>query len=349
MPDKVSKLGEHALIERIRSRVPFQPKNVIVGIGDDAAVIDNERGQVPVVTTDAFVEGTHFARRFNSASDIGYKALAVNLSDLAAMGARPQHALLSLILPPVTTTQDVDDIVDAFLELASTYSVALIGGNVSATVSSQPNVLVVDVTVIGAVKKRRILTRSCARPGDIIYVSGMIGTASAGLASLQATQDHTTTDHVNEFSITACQQHFRRPTPRIQLGLALGRNRAAHACIDLSDGFGDAVHQLASASEVGACIEADALPISTETHKWFTSQEKDPLFESIVGGEDYELVFTAPPSFRGRLAHVKRQMKPLAITPVGVITKERQVVLRTKGTSAPLPSGFEHFSRPNRA
>ena len=149
MPDKVSELGEHALIERIRSRVPFRPENVIVGIGDDAAVIDNERGQVPVVTTDALVEGTHFARRFNSASDIGYKALAVNLSDLAAMGARPQHALLSLILPPVTTTQDVDDIVDAFLELASTYSVALIGGNVSATVSSQPNVLVVDVTVIG--------------------------------------------------------------------------------------------------------------------------------------------------------------------------------------------------------
>ncbi len=345
MTDKVSDLGEHGLIERIRSRVPSTSQNVILGIGDDAAVIDNERGQVFVVATDALVEGTHFTRHFNSATDIGHKALAANLSDLAAMGAQPQHALLSLILPPTTTIRDVDGVVDAFLALASTYSVALIGGNVSATVSTHPSVLIVDTTVIGTVKKRRILTRSCARPGDIIFVSGAIGGAAAGLASLQATQDQGTRDAGNELSITTCQQLFQRPTPRVQLGLALSRNRAAHACIDLSDGFGDAVRQLTSASKVGACIDAESLPIASEAHKWFASQEKDPVVESIAGGEDYELVFTAPPSFRGRLAHVKRHIKNLAITAVGVITKEPQVLLRRNGTSTPLPSGFEHFSK----
>jgi len=344
MPDNVSNLGEHGLIERIRSRVSSAPKNVILGIGDDAAVLDNERGQVFVVTTDALVEGTHFTRRFNSAADIGHKALAVNLSDLAAMGAQPHHALLSLILPPATTTQDVDDIVDGFLALASTYSVALVGGNISATVASPPSALVIDVTVIGSVKKRRVLTRSHARPGDIIFVSGAIGTAAAGLASLQTTSDQEISADGNGLAISACQQHFQRPSPRVALGLALSRNRAAHACIDLSDGFGDAIHQLTSASEVGACIEAEALPIIPETQKWFTRQEKDPLIESISGGEDYELVFTAPPSFRGRLAHVKRQIKNIEITAVGMIIKERQVLLRRNGISTPLPNGFEHFS-----
>ena len=344
MPDNVSKLGEHGLIERIRSRVPSAPKNVILGIGDDAAVLDNERGQVFVVTTDALVEGTHFTRQFNSAADIGHKALAVNLSDLAAMGAQPHHALLSLILPPATTTRDVDDIVDGFLALASTYSVALVGGNISATVASPPSALVIDVTVIGSVRKRRVLTRSHARPGDIIFVSGAIGTAAAGLASLQTTSHQKISDDGNGLAISTCQQHFQRPNPRVALGLALSRNRAAHACIDLSDGFGDAIHQLTSASEVGACIEAEALPIIPETQKWFARQDKDPLIESISGGEDYELVFTAPPSFRGRLAHVKRQIKNIEITAVGVITKERQVLLKRNGISTPLPNGFEHFS-----
>ena len=344
MPDNVSNLGEHGLIERIRSRVSSAPKNVILGIGDDAAVLNNERGQVFVVTTDALVEGTHFTRQLNSAADIGHKALAVNLSDLAAMGAQPHHALLSLILPPATTTQDVDDIVDGFLALASTYSVALVGGNISATVASPPSALVIDVTVIGSVKKRRVLTRSHARPGDIIFVSGAIGTAAAGLASLQTTSHQEISDDGNGLAISTCQQHFQRPIPRVALGLALSRNRAAHACIDLSDGFGDAIHQLTSASEVGACIEAEALPIIPETQKWFARQDKDPLIESISGGEDYELVFTAPPSFRGRLTHVKRQIKNIEITAVGVITKERQVLLKRNGISTPLPNGFEHFS-----
>tara|TARA_B100000029_G_scaffold515667_1_gene623878 strand:+ start:1469 stop:2518 length:1050 start_codon:yes stop_codon:yes gene_type:complete len=348
MSDNISELGEHGLIERIRSRVPSAPNNVILGIGDDAAVIDNERGQVFVVSTDALVEGTHFTRQFNSAADIGHKALAVNLSDLAAMGAQPHHALLSLILPQATTTRDVDDLVDGFLTLASTYSVALIGGNISAIISPSPSALVIDVTVIGSVKKRRILTRSRARPGDIIFVSGAIGTAAAGLASLQTTYKQKIIVDGNELAIPVCQQHFQRPSPRVALGLALSRNRAAHACIDLSDGFGDAIHQLTSASEVGACIEAEALPIIPEAQNWFARQDKDPLIESISGGEDYELVFTAPPSFRGRLAHVKRQVKNIAITAVGVITKERQVLLRRNGVSTSLPNGFEHFSELNR-
>ena len=125
--------------------------------------------------------------------------------------------------------------------------------------------------------------------------------------------------------------------------LTLGRNRAARACIDLSDGLGDAVHQLAAASDIGARIDADALPIHPAARAWCTASGADAIASAISGGDDYELVFTAPPSFGGRLTHVKRQLGDLAITAVGVVTKDKAVVLRQGGADAPLPSGFEHF------
>lgn len=328
----VADLGERALIARIAAAVPARPAAVVVGIGDDAAVVEPERGTLDVATTDALVEGVHFDRALCSPADAGHKALAVNLSDLAAMGAMPRHALLSLALPPTCPVSDVDELLAALLALAARHRTALIGGNVAAS----PGPLVIGVTATGSAKRRRVLTRAGARPGDVLYVSGRIGGAAAGLATLRGeAQGATEQDD--------CRRRWRRPEPRVRLGVALGRNRAARACIDLSDGLGDAVRQIAAASGAGARIEAAALPIDPQARAWFEAAGRDPVLAALQAGEDYELAFTAPPAFRGRLRHVRRMVGGLPLTAVGVITRETAVRLRRDGGDEPLPDGFEHF------
>ncbi len=178
----VEGLGEHALLARILARLPRPSASVLVGPGDDAAVLAPGRNERLVVTTDAVVEGVHFTRAFSSPADIGHKALAVNLSDLAAMAATPRWALLSLVLPGSWLVSDVEDLVDGLAALAGRHGVAVVGGNITRT----DGPLVVDVTAGGEVAPRRWLTRSGARAGDEIWVSGMIGGAAAGLEMLRA-------------------------------------------------------------------------------------------------------------------------------------------------------------------
>ena len=330
----VADIGEHAVIQRIRDRVPTRAPGVATGIGDDAAVIEPDRGTLAVVTTDTLVEGVHFDRAHSSPADIGDKALAVNLSDLAAMGAVPRQVLLALSLPAACLVADVDEMIDALLSLAAHHGTTLVGGDVTAS----PGPLVLGVTAIGSAKRRRVLGRDGARPNDIVYVSGAIGAAAAGLASLR--EDARDAGAVPE----ECRRRHRRPEARVALGVALGRNRAARACIDLSDGLGDAVHRIAAASGVGVRLEAEALPIHPEARAWFEAAGLDPSSAALAGGEDYELAFTSPPAFRGRLRHVRRQVGDLPLTPIGVVTKARDVCLRRDGRDEPLPGGYQHFA-----
>ena len=185
------RLGEHgsthrrgarelALIERIRARSP-RASFVVVGIGDDAAVMEPERNALEVITTDSQVEGVHFDQTFVGAADIGHKALAVNLSDLAAMGAPPRVALLSLVLPPAWPVANVDALLDGMIALAERARISIVGGNIARS----PGPLIVDVTVTGSVHRRRVLTRAGARAGDELYVTGMLGGSAAGLRMLQ--------------------------------------------------------------------------------------------------------------------------------------------------------------------
>ena len=342
MPFTVANLGERTLVARIHARVPPAPA-VTVGIGDDAAVVEPDRGTLTVVTTDTLVEGVHFDRSNSSAADIGHKALAVNLSDLAAMGAAPRHALLSLSLSLSCPVADIDELVDALLALAARNRTALVGGDVT----SSPGPLVICVTAIGSVGRRRILRRDAARPGDIVYVSGSIGAAAAGLAVLQAAgaaPDAALRAAGAAPDLDACIERHRRPDPRVALGTALGRNRAARAAIDLSDGLGDAVHRIAEASSAGIALEAEALPIHPGARAWFDASGLDPVLAALDAGEDYEIAFTSPPRFRGRLRHVRQQIGGLPLTPIGVVTKEPGVRLRRGGKDEPLPRGYEHFS-----
>ena len=324
----VAEIAEHALIERIRARLS-SPSWVLVGPGDDAAVIETERAMADVLTTDALVENVHFDRRFCPPDAIGHKALAVNLSDLAAMGASPRAALLSLVLPGDLPAADVDGILDGLLALAARHRVALVGGNITRS----PGPLMVDVTAIGTVAPRRILKRSGARPGDEVYVTGTIGNGAAGLQAFRA-----------DDSLPEAQAHYLRPEPRVRAGLLLGRNRAATACMDLSDGLADAVRQVAAASGVGMAIQADALPIEDAVRAWFVQKRADPAIAIVAAGDDYELLFTARPNQRGRLRAVTSHLGGLPITKIGVVTKARDLVIETAGGKQELPSGFEHFS-----
>ena len=329
----VSELGEHALLARLLARLPRPSVSVLVGPGDDAAVLAPARNQRLVVTTDAVVEGVHFSRAYSSPADIGHRALAVNLSDLAAMAATPRWALLSLVLPGSMLVEDVEALVDGLAALAKRQGVAVAGGNITRTGGP----LVVDVTAGGDAAPRKWLTRSGARAGDEIYVSGTIGGAAAGLEMLRLAGATPGSDD--------CVMRHRRPEPRVRLGVALGRARAARAAMDLSDGLADAAHQVAAASGVGVRIDAAALPIDECARHWWKARGGDTVTAAITGGDDYELLFAVPARGAGRLRAVTRQVAEPALTKIGVFTKDaHERVLIRDGKDNALPQGFEHFA-----
>jgi thiamine-monophosphate kinase len=324
--------GERDLIEAIRARLPAAPSWLSVGIGDDAAVAAPERGALEILTTDGLVESVHFDRRLSPPADIGWKALAVNLSDVAAMGGTPRLALLSIATPDAMTAAEIDALVDGFLALAADAGVTLAGGNITRS----PGPLMVDVTVTGYVRPRRVLTRSGGRAGDDLYVTGTIGGAAAGLAWWQQ-------GGAAIAGMDLCVARHRRPAPRVRIGALLGRNRAASACMDLSDGLADAVRQIAGASGTGADVDAALLPIPAAAREWFVRTGADPERAAMAGGDDYELLFAVPRRARGRLATVVRQARGVAVTRIGALTRDPGLALLRDGVPEPLPSGFVHF------
>lgn len=346
---------EAELIARVRRRLSPSPAWMVTGIGDDAAVVEPERNRLEVLSVDASVEGVHFDRAFTPPDAIGHRALAVNLSDLAAMGATPRAGLLSLALPGSLALDDFDGIVQGLVALADRHGLHVAGGNLARS----PGPLVIDVTVTGTVKRRGALLRSGAKPGDALYVSGSIGGAAAGLQMLAqgarlrgaaGTQGDATgqAGYAGEAGRpgASCVRRYLYPEPRLRIGTLLGRNRAASACIDLSDGLADGVRQIAESSGVGAIIDADALPIDGDARDWFASRGGDPFLDAMTGGDDYELLFAVRPRRSGRL-EAARRYGGLPTTRIGVCTEDRALIVRrTEGgrtIDAPVPRGFGHF------
>ena len=336
-PPRQAPKGERELIAEIRARVPPSPAWLTIGIGDDAAVAEPPRGALEIFTTDSLVESIHFDRRLSTPADIGWKALAVNLSDVAAMGGMPRLALLSLGLPDAMAADEVHALIDGFLSLAAEARVALAGGNITRS----PGPLIVDVTVTGFARRRRVLTRSGGCAGDDLYVTGDIGAAAAGLEYWKARKEAEETKEIA--GMDACIAKHRRPDPRVRVGVLLGRNRAATACMDLSDGLADAVRQVAEASGTGAVIEAEMLPIADAARVWFARSGRDPIMAAVAGGDEYELLFSSPRRARGRLATVMRQARGVPITRIGTLTATSGLAVNRAGREEPLPHGFVHF------
>jgi thiamine-monophosphate kinase len=331
-------MSERDLVARIQRRLPPAPPWMLVGIGDDAAVIEPERNRAEVLSVDALVEGIHFDASFVPPDAIGHRALAVNLSDLAAMGATPRLALLSLVLPSALAVDAFDAMVGGLLRLASAHATHVAGGNLTRS----PGPLLLDVTVAGHVKRRQAMTRGGARPGDEIYVSGTVGSAGAGLQMLEAASPQAVSDAAGP-----CVRRYLYPEPRVRLGMLLSRNRAASACIDLSDGLSDGLYRIAEASGVGMAIDPGALPIEPAARAWFAARGVDPVAASLAAGDDYELLFTVRPRTGRRLAAAIRH-GGTALTRIGVCTADRAMVLKgapgEPGGDQELPRvGYGHF------
>ncbi len=334
-PVTISDLGEQALIARVRARTPSTPDWVLTGIGDDAAVLRPARGMVDVVTTDAMVEDVHFRRAWSSPRNIGHRALAVNLSDLASMGAAPRALLLSLALPRQFPLDDFDGLIDGFLALAAQHGAPLVGGNLTKS----PGPLVIDVTAIGAARPRRVLRRSGARTGDRLFVTGQLGAAAAGLALRTAGVDVSALDDEQR----ACVSRYDRPDARLRTGVIVANNRAASACMDVSDGLADAARQIAEASGCGVELNADAVPIHAGARRWSADTGTDTLSLAWSGGEDYELLFAVPKRRTRLFLAAIRQAGETGVTEIGVCTRDRRVCGVANGSRTDLPAGFAHF------
>jgi thiamine-monophosphate kinase len=305
-------LAELALIERISRTQGGTSRAVRIGIGDDCAVLRVKPGEEMVVTTDLFLEGRHFRRDWHSAESAGHRCLARGLSDVAAMGARPVAAFLSLALPRDYPVRWVDGFLRGFQTLAKRFGVQLAGGDTAQASGEQ---VLADIVLVGAVARGRALLRSGARPGDGIYVSGTLGGAAVELRQIaQGAKSPVkgSSGHPQTF-----------PEPRIALGHAIVRRRLASACMDLSDGLSSDLAHLCRASGVGARIESAALPLAA----------KASVDEAVNGGEDYELLFTAA-------GKIPRTLAGTAITRIGSVQAGRTVMLDGEGLR---PGGWEHF------
>lgn len=323
---------EFDLIDLIRKRVVQARADVVLGIGDDAAVLEVPVGQRVVACTDTMVEGVHFLRG-TAPEDIGWKSLAVNLSDLAAMGAEPAWVLLALTLP-AGDPRFVEHFADGLAALARAHGVALVGGDTTQ------GPLSITVTALGTVPAGAALTRAGARVGDAVFVTGTLGDAAGALRLIGDREPGTGHRNLQITMPPLLLQRMARPEPRLAAGRAL--RGLASACIDISDGLLADLGHVCAASGVGAELEIAALPLSAPLQKAFDAGACRAL--ALGGGDDYELCFTAP---AGRAADIAATFTPigLRVTQIGRIVAGTGVrVVDATGTVVDAPhAGWEHF------
>ena len=328
--------GEDALVGAIRSLTgrggPCD--GVRVGIGDDCAVLDPDPGAALLATTDLLLENVHFRRRWAEPADIGWKALAVNLSDIASMGGRPRWALVALACPEDSGTEEIEAFYEGALALARAHDVAIVGGDTSAS----PAGWLVNITVLGQAVAPRL--RSTARPGDVVAVTGALGRSAAGLAVLERERAPAGASAADLADVTGA--HLR-PRPRVSEGQWLAGAGGVTAMMDLSDGLGIDLPRLIGESRAGATVDVDSLPIDAATRAVAAALGVDPLTWATGGGEDYELLLTCERSAIERLQRGLAEVCRTRLTPVGEIVEAGAPVRWSAGgREVTVARGFEH-------
>ncbi|HEX8812143.1 MAG TPA: thiamine-phosphate kinase [Terracidiphilus sp.] len=310
-------LSEKLFIERLR-RVATRGIRLVQGIGDDCAVLELPRGQEVLITTDFTLEEVHFRREWHPADSVGHRCLARGLSDIAAMGGLPHAAFLSLALPAELPQDWVDRFMAGLLKLAARFSLPLAGGDTAQS----PDRVVADIVVLGSVPKGKAVLRSGARAGDLLYVTGSLGSSAASLNQLREGK---------KLRPKSNPRHFY-PEPRLAVGQFLRKKNLASAMIDISDGLSTDLGHLCEESGAGVVLSAEALPAVHGT---------DGLRFALHGGDDYELLFTAHPNRR-----IPKQIAGVPVTRIGEMVQVRQMKLaRPNGKMETLkPAGWEHFS-----
>jgi thiamine-monophosphate kinase len=331
---RVTEAGVIAGIRRsMRGAVP----GVIVGIGDDCAVLRPEPGTVLLATTDLLLEGTHFRRRYAEPADIGWKSLAVNLSDIAAMGGRPRWALVALACPADTRAEEVEAFYEGMLALARDSETAVVGGDTTESAAGW----VVNVTLLGDAVQP--VLRSTAREGDLIAVTGPLGRAAAGLALLGRASAPA---GVPADALADVTTAHLRPRPRTREGQWLGAAGGVSAMIDLSDGLVTDLGHIAAESAVGAVVRLDRIPISAGTRQLADALGQDPVPWIAGGGEDYELLLTCDPAALMRLSDGLERAAGTRLHAVGEIVNAAAGVsfIDHGGRVVTVAAGFEHFA-----
>lgn len=325
---KLAELGEFGLIDQIARKVS-PDTSVRIGIGDDAAATEATPGCLTLTTSDMLIEGVHFNLDWCTPASLGRKSLSVNLSDIAAMGGVPRWFLLSLAIPPTLSVEFLETFIQGMLGLAEEHSVTLIGGD---TCSSRSG-LAISVTLMGEQRPELVVSRSGARPGDLVFVTGTLGDAALGLEMLKK----------GEQNGPAIESHLD-PIPRVREGLTLAKAGLASSMIDISDGLAADLGHILEMSGVGARLLLDEIPLSPFYREAIPRYASDPYRLALGGGEDYELLFTVSPAAREEAFAICRSCGTEA-SEIGVITETRGLAI----DSAAFPNyrlsaeGYNHF------
>lgn len=333
---RISDIGEFPLIDRVARIASSQRPDVIVGIGDDVAVLaDGE--ELILATVDSQVEGIHFLRDVISPRQLGRRALAINLSDIAAMGGRPQYALVSLALPSETEVGWVEDLYRGLREEGDRFQTAIVGGNMARS----PGHVFIDVCVLGRVHRTHLMLRSGAQPGDRLVVTGSLGDAAAGLIVAEQ----------RELPVTGAQREqllgrFLTPTPRLGEAAVIARSGDATAMIDVSDGLSSDIGHICDRSEVGVRLWADRLPLSAAACRVAELTDRPPWRLALGASDDYELCFTAGPDAVEELTASVLAETGTSLTAIGQVLparKGRWLALKDGREIELGAAGWQHF------
>jgi thiamine-monophosphate kinase len=329
-------MGEFALIARLQQRLQGKSTpQLLCGVGDDCAVLRPSAGMDLLLTTDTQEEGVHFRRDWALPEDIGWRCLAVNVSDIAAMGGHPLGAVVALSLPASLEVAFLEALYDGMQAVAVRYDCPIIGGNISR----RADTLAVTITVLGEVPWGQSVYRAGAQVGDEIWVTGELGGAKAGLEVLRSPEA------VAGLPTAAVLARYRRPCPRLREAQYLRQHAPLHSLLDISDGLSSDLRHICEASGVGARLAAACIPIGAEVRQIAAALRSEALTFALHGGEDFELCLTVPPGCLHNIREVFVQQFGCALTHVGTIQAGNAVTLQlADGASVPLPArGYDHF------
>jgi thiamine-monophosphate kinase len=340
-------MNEFEFIRRLRAQVESQGPSaqVVRGIGDDAAVIKPGDGRELVVTADLLIEDIDFRRATITPELLGHKALAVSLSDVAAMGSEPRWAMLSIGIPSDAWSVDfIDQLYEGAFKLANRYRIRLVGGDTSRA----PDKIVLDSIVLGDCAAGRAVLRSGAKPGDFLYVTGELGGAAAGLRLLKRGAK-LGAKRGNQSEAQAMEKVLQRqlsPEPRVGWGLVIGQEQLASAMIDISDGLSSDLLHLCEESHVGALIDAAKIPIDESVVALVGRRALDPLQLALHGGEDFELLFTVAPT---KVSKLPKRVDGVPVTRIGTIEPAAKGIRVAEGSLIweLEAGGFQHFGGKN--
>jgi len=324
--------GEFGLIRRIQNQYA-SPTAVPLGIGDDAAAIASSSLNYTLLTTDTLVEHTHFECAFSDYLQLGYKALAVNLSDIAAMGGKPKYFLVSLGLRDSFRTHDIDRLYRGIAKASREAEAIMVGGN---TTRSHKQAFI-GITLIGEISKKEMVTRGGAKEGDALYVTGSLGDAAAGLSLLKK--------GLHKRKHAKMIARYQCPQARVLEGRLLGKEKIPSAMIDISDGLGADLNHILERSQVGAELLLDRIPISPALRGYAKECGIDPFAYALSGGEDYELLFSVPQKRIPKLEQLQRS-GGIQVTRIGSIIEKRHGLRLRKGDGSLQrikPGGYDHF------